>query len=207
MILVYFKQGKLLSGNFFNNFLVPDSGRSRQSYLTNTEYSSGSTTVSVLIGVLTVAILVSIVTATILFHYKKNSLSKMNSFIRDRAGALKKISRKFDNNFSFSSSDEAETSRSTDRDSPPYSPEDNIDYTSVSIMRFASFLLRGFDSLFPPRPGETTDDDLNSLSFSEDPLDHCQPEGLGRTLSKSEDSLDIVSNTNRVSRVKYIFDQ
>ena len=191
MILVYFKQGKLLSGNFFNNFLVPDSGRSRQSYLTNTEYSSGSTTVSVLIGVLTVAILVSIVTATILFHYKKNSLSKMNSFIRDRAGALKKISRKFDNNFSFSTSDEGGTSRNTDRDSPPYSPEDNIDYTSVSIIR----------------PGETTDDDLNSLSFSEDPLDHCQPEGLGRTLSKSEDSLDIVSNTNRVSRVKYIFDQ
>ena len=131
---------KLLSGNFFNNFLVSDWGRSQQSFLTNREYSSSSKTVSALIGVLTVAILVSIVTATILFHYKKTSLSKMNSFIRNRAGALKKISRTFDNNFSFSSSDEGETSRNTDRDSPAYSPEDNIEYTSVSIIRFASFL-------------------------------------------------------------------
>ena len=142
MILLHFKQGKLLSGNFYNNFLVPDSGGSRQSSLINTEYSDSSTIVSVLIGVLTVAILVSIVTATILFHYKKNSLSQMNSFIRDRAGALKKISRKFDNNFSFSSSDEGETSRNTDRDSPPSSTEDNIEYRnrSVSIIRFASDL-------------------------------------------------------------------
>ena len=159
------------------------------------------------------AIIVSIVAATVLFHYKKNSLSKMNSFIRNRAGALKKISRKFDNNFSFSSSNEGETSPNTDLDLPAFSHEDNNEFRSVSIIRFASFLLENIeksphDSFFSlRRPGETTDDDLNSLSFSEDPLDRCESEGLGRTLSKSEDSLDIISNNNRVSRVKYLFDQ
>ena len=143
MTRIYFKLRKLLSGNFYNNFLVPpDSGRFQQSYLTNREYSNSSTMVSALIGVLTVAIIVSVVTATILFYHKKNSLAKMNSFIRNRAGALKKISRKFDNNFSFSSTDDGETSRNTDRDSPASSPEDNIEYRSVSIIRFVSSLLR-----------------------------------------------------------------
>ena len=66
----------------------------------------------------------------------------------------------------------------------------------------------------------TSDDDLNSLDFSEDPLNISPGNDnyyllskhfnyyseLGKRLSRSEDSLDIVS-VNRVSRVKYLFDQ
>ena len=104
---------------------------------------------SAVIGVLTVAIIISIVLATVLFHYKKNSQSKMNSFFQKRVGALKKLSRKFDNNFSFSS-DEAEISSSrsgafnqqnSDGESSASSGDMKVQYTSVDIIRYHIFLM------------------------------------------------------------------
>ena len=127
----------IVLGNFFNNLLVENSDGSYKSYLSNPDYSGVNTnTMSAVIGVLTVAIIISVVLATVLFH-KKNSQSKMNSFFQKRVGALKKLSRKFDNNFSFSS-DEGEISsarsvafdqQNSDRESP------GIQYTSVDIIR------------------------------------------------------------------------
>ena len=131
------------SGNFFNNFLVENSSGSHKSYLTNPDYAASHTTISAVIGVLTVAIIVSIVLATALFYYKQNPISKIQSFFRNRVGAIKKISQKFDHIYSFSS-DEGEFSSSrsetfhqqnSDRESPAPSGDDDIQYTNVSIAR------------------------------------------------------------------------